>query len=127
MYGANINLMHIIIIGPLLFSIGYKNPGENTEFYQYLKGILGVLPFMLHFQTSKPSKWSKKTWKSIIHLILFLPFLGYVSYMEDNTPIFIYNILKILGIGIITIHSYLLIKKILAKKSLLKEINHEHF
>ena len=118
--------MHIFIIGPLLFGIGYKDPGENMEFYQYLKGILGVLPFMLHYQTSMPSMWGKKTWKSLVHLIVFLPFLGYVSHMEDNAPIFVYNILKILGISIITIHSYLLIKKFLAKKSLHNEINHEH-
>ena len=115
MYGININLMHILVIGPLLFGIGYKSPNKYMDFYDYLTGILAILPFMVRIPRSKPSKWDKMSWNSVIHFFAFLPFLGYVAFKRDNAPIFIYNILKILGISIITIHIYLLAEKVINK------------
>lgn len=115
MYGININLMHIFIIGPLLFGIGYKEPGKNMNFYQYLSGMLVMLPFMLHFPKSKPSEWKKWQWNTVIHLLLFFPFLVYVVLKKDKSPEIIFNLLKIIGICVITTHIYLLAEKVIKK------------
>ena len=85
------------------------------NFYNYLFGILAILPFILYFPRLKPSEWGKKSWNSIIHFFIFLPFLGYVVYKRDNAPIYIYNLLKLVGICIITIHTYLLVEKVINK------------
>ena len=115
MYGIQINLMHILIIGPLLFGIGYKQPNNYMNFYKYLTGILIILPFMIHFPKLKPSEWGTKSWIKIIHLILYLPFFGYVAYKQDNSPEIVFNLLKIMGISVIAIHSYLFAKELIKK------------
>jgi hypothetical protein len=119
MSGIKIYLMHILIIGPLLFGIGYKPMNNYMSFYKYLTGILLILPFMIHFPKAKPSEWGIKSWNNIIHLVIYLPFLGYVAYKKDNSPELVFSLLKIIGINVIAIHSYLFatefIKKIKTK------------
>ena len=115
MYDLQINLMHIFVVGPLLFGIGYKQINSYMNFYKYLTAILVILPFMIHFPKLKPSEWGTKSWNKIIHLILYLPFLGYVAYKKDNSPEIIFNLLKIIGISVISVHSYLFVNKLIIK------------
>ena len=121
MSGLNIYLMHILIIGPLLFGIGYKEHNNYMNFYKYLTGILLVLPFMIHIPKSNPKEWGSKSWNNIIHLIIFTPFLGYVAYHKDNAPEIVFNLLKILGLCVIIIHTYFFAKSIINKN-----FNHNH-
>lgn len=105
---AQVNLMHVTLIGPLLYGIGYY--GNETP--DILYNALGTLTLTIPFVVRIPKL--DLTYRSLINLLHYLVWIilfGYVSYKKNLTPPGIYELLKLLGITVIAIHSYLFIQK----------------
>ena len=108
-----VNLMHVFLVGPILFGIGYKNPGENMELYNYLAILSVAMLFMVRIPSYNITKWEYYDYLKATHLLLFTTFFGWIAYKKDTAPEFVYHILKLLGIAIISTHLYLGISKLI--------------
>lgn len=56
---------------------------------------------------------------ALFHILVVVPFLGYVFVQRAATPEFVYNILFFVGIFVLVYHSYKAVVRILAKSSAL--------
>jgi len=112
-----VNLMHVFLIGPVIFGIGYKDPKAYMNLYNYLTILSCMIIFMVRIPEYNWNVWDHKDYWRITHLIGFTTLFGWIAYNKDNSPPFIYDIIKILGITIIIIHLYLAMKKITKIKS----------
>ena len=105
---AQVNLMHVVVIGPLLYAIGhYEDKTPN-----FLYTALGLLAITIPFVVRIPK--AELTYRSIInavHYVFWIALFGYVAYMGNTTPNYLYMILKLLGITVIAIHLYLFSQK----------------
>ena len=108
-----VNLMHVFLIGPVLFGIGYKNPGENIELYNYLTMLTLTMLFIVRIPFYNLIKWEYYDYLKASHLLLFTSFFGWVAYKKDTAPEFVYHILKLLGIAVISTHLYLAATKLI--------------
>jgi hypothetical protein len=108
-----VNLMHVFLIGPVLFGIGYKNPGENMELYNYLTMLTLTMLFIVRIPFYNLIKWEYYDYLKASHLLLFTSFFGWVAYKKDTAPEFVYHILKLLGIAVISTHLYLAATKLI--------------
>jgi len=102
-----VNLMHVFLVGPVLFGIGYKNPGENMELYNYLTMLTLTMLFIVRIPFYNLTKWEYYDYLKASHLLLFTSFFGWIAYKKDTAPEFVYHILKLLGIAVISTHLYL--------------------
>lgn len=104
-----INLMHILIIGPLLFYIG-KNKKENSEsIYYTIITLVCLMPFMVGFPSLEFK--SSRDYNQATHLIIFT-ILGYYIFKKKNElPIIVFDIMKYSGLAVIAIHTYLTFEK----------------
>lgn len=108
---AQVNLMHVVVIGPVLYSIGYY--AKKTP--DILYNTLGVLTLMIPFIVRLPG--FDLSYRNIInatHYFIWIALFGYVAYMKNDTPLGILKSLEILGIVVIFVHGYLLFKKMYA-------------
>lgn len=104
-----INLMHILVIGPLLFYIGYNQKSNTEKVYHMIFTLIIMLPFMVSYPSLEFK--SSKDVNRIIHLILYTS-LGYYIYKKKNDlPIVAFILMKYTGLAIISIHIYLAFEK----------------
>jgi len=104
-----INLMHILIIGPLLFYIGDKKQNNSELVYNMILTLVIMMPFMVGFPSLDFK--SSRDINQATHLLLFTA-VGYYIYKEQNDlPIIIFDLMKYTGLVIITIHIYLAFEK----------------
>ena len=108
-----VNLMHVFLIGPVLFGIGYKNPGENMELYNYLTMLTLTMLFIVRIPFYNLINWEYYDYLKASHLLLFTSFFGWIAYKKDTAPEFVYHILKLLGIAVISTHLYLAATKLI--------------
>ena len=112
-----VNLMHVFLIGPVIFGIGYKDPKAYMNLYNYLTILISMIIFTVRMPDYNWNVWGYRDYIRIIHLVGFTTLFGWIAYNKDNSHPFIYDIIKILGIMIIIIHLYLAMKEITKKKS----------
>ena len=104
-----INLMHILVIGPLLFYIGNKKKDNSELVYNIIFTLVIMMPFMVRFPSLEYK--SSSDYNKTVHLVVFTA-LGYYIYItKNNLPIIAFEIMKYLGLSIIAIHIYLAIEK----------------
>ena len=82
------------------------------ELYNYLAILSVVMLFTVRIPFYSITKWEYYDYLKATHLLLFTTFFGWVSYKKDTAPEFIYHLLKLLGIAIISTHLYLGISKL---------------
>lgn len=105
---AQVNLMHVAVIGPLLYSIGHYAPKTPNILYN----ALGVLALMIPFVVRTPKlDLSYRNIVNSLHYLVWIILFGYVAYMKNDTPKGILESLKILGIVVVALHGYLFIQK----------------
>lgn len=105
-----VNLMHVFVIGPLFLYIGINKNNTKEYFYNILGGIAILLPFII--RTPYIIKMSeKRNIINLLHLLIFMPLLLYISYKKNNLNKIWYYILLILGINVILIHLYEIYEK----------------
>ena len=109
------NLLHILIIGPLLFGIGYKNQDSSMEFYYYLSALTVILPFITELPPLNFEVWEYEEYINIFKLLFLIPFFSVIIYKRDESPQICFHLLKILGIANIVLNCYLLVEKIIKR------------
>ena len=103
-----VNLMHIFLVGPLLWSIGEDAP--KTANWKY--NALGVTTLMIPFIVRIPGlELTNLNVINLFHYLIFFSLFLYISYRKNKTNITVLKLLKLLGIIVILIHSYLLIQR----------------
>ena len=101
---AQVNLMHVVVIGPLLYSIGHYAPNTPNMLYN----ALGLLAIMIPFVVRTPTlDLSYRNIVNSLHYLAWIILFGYVAYMKNDTPKGILESLKILGVIVIALHLYL--------------------
>lgn len=103
-----VNLMHMIIIGPLLSYIGYNNSNTEDKYFHALTGITSMIPFIVRL----PKGDNYHSLINLSHYLIYIPFFFYVSFKGQKLNKNIFKLLFVLGIIVIIIHSYLLYKKV---------------
>ena len=104
-----INLMHVLIIGPLLFYIGSKKKENTNNIYYMILTLILLLPFMVRFPSLNFK--SSRDYNRTIHLILFTSVEYYIFKKKNDLPNYVFDILKYSGLAVITIHLYLSFEK----------------
>lgn len=105
---AQVNLMHILLLGPLFVYIGEK--GSETPEWAY--SALGAFACMIPFIVRVPKDLSE--YRSVVnasHYIFQFTALLYIAYYKNKNASWVYPVLKWLGVVVILTHVYLLSSK----------------
>ena len=105
-----VNLMHAMLVGPLLFYIGHKKNNTPQAVYVALGLLVALIPFIVRIDVSR------LTYRSIInamHYLLWIPLFGYVVYsgVYGKLNDYWWPILKLLGVAVVSVHVYLYLQK----------------
>ena len=104
-----INLMHVLVIGPLLIYIGQKGKKNNEAIYYSILTMILLMPFMVELPSLQFKR--KKDYINSIHLIIFT-WIGYYIYKKKNQLSEIsFELMKYFGIATVSIHLYLAYEK----------------
>lgn len=97
-----VNLIHILLIGPLLIFIGLMKP-QNILYYHILLslGLLVLVKFAYLLATQTISQ--RSIWY-ILHIVLFATLSFYVGIKKDKTPQIAYSLLLATGIAAFGYH-----------------------
>jgi hypothetical protein len=106
-----VNLLHILAIGPLLIYIGSNKKKTNKLAYTALGVLALMIPFIVNFPSSKFGEYNLIL---LGHWLFFDIFFLYVAYsgLFMDVPNFLYLIILYLGLSVIAIHLYYLYKNI---------------
>lgn len=107
---TQVNLMHIFLIGPLLYYIGDKAPNTPDAAYN----ALAVLSVMILFIV-RPPWFGQPSILNLInasHYLIWLALFGYIAWRKNETPRVILDFLKPLAIAVIGIHSLFIVLRI---------------
>lgn len=101
-----LNLSHILYGGPLLTYIGYKkhNIGRTTLNLLLISIILILIYHSYKFYTHY-TKHKYISYVNLFHLLVLVPLLLYVYLKKDKVVYPTYDILFVLGVGIIVLFS----------------------
>lgn len=106
---ATINLFHILVVAPILLYLGYYKNKSNNIIYYLLGAISLIIPTMI-FKTKNLLILNYRNLIRITHLLLWLPLFVYISLYKNLIPIGLYPIITLLGISVLTVHTYLFMK-----------------
>ena len=122
-----VNLMHILLIGPIMIYINFNR--ESDLFKKMLVGISLTIPFIVSVPNIK-KLYITYQFINFVHWTAILAYFLYVSYLfafNKNTPEYIYISLAIVGGIMILVHLYKLIPKLIYNiKSKDRHKNHKH-
>jgi hypothetical protein len=97
-----LRLIHIMVIGVLLLYIGVM--GFATHPYVFILSFaLGVFIILYHGYRAYQNK---AAWINLAHIFIFAPLFLYVGWKKENTEKCFFQLLAILGFGVIGFHSY---------------------
>jgi hypothetical protein len=113
---SQVNLMHIAVIGPLLYVIG-DQAEKKGNVDKWLFHALATLTILIIFivRPPFPFEFNYRNLVNISHYTLILALFGWISYRQNAIDIEILKSMKLLGIVVIAIHLYLLISKLYVK------------
>lgn len=122
-----VNLMHILLIGPIMIYINFNR--DSDLFKKMLVGISLTIPFIVTVPNIK-KLYITYQFINFVHWTAILAYFLYVSYLfafEKNTPEYIYISLAIVGGIMILVHLYKVIPKLIYNiKSRDRHKNHKH-
>lgn len=97
-----VNLLHILFIGPLLIYIGLVKP-QKVVVYNILLG-LGVLVIFKFAYLLVTERLNQRSIWYILHIILFSTIALYVGIKQNKTPRIGYSLLLATGIAAFGYH-----------------------
>ena len=122
-----VNLMHILLIGPIMIYINFNR--DKDLFKKILVGISLMIPFIVSVPNIK-KLYITYEFVNFVHWTVILAYFLYVSYLfafEKNTPEYIYISLAIVGGIMIVVHLYKVIPKLMYNiKNRDRHKNHKH-
>ncbi len=112
-----VNLLHILLLGPLMIYIGYYK--NNIDIAKYmLVGISAMLPFIVNLPRLD-KLYINYHIILLAHWTIIIAYFWYISYLfiyKKEINEYIYMSLLIIGIIVIIIHLYKLIPRLYKKK-----------
>ena len=101
-----VNYMHILLGGPLLYYFGKTMDEIDDKYFGMIKLLFLIIPFVVRFPNFKNMR--RSDWINVAHYY-FLPAGLYIT-SKKRLPIGIYDLIKYTGISMIAIHLYILVK-----------------
>ena len=98
----NINLLHVIFIGPFLIYIGLVKP-QSSLLYYILFG-LGLLVFLKFLYSLLTQEISQRSVWYVLHMLLFAMIAMYVGGHQNQTLRIGYSLLLATGISAFGYH-----------------------
>jgi hypothetical protein len=102
-----INLMHVLLIGPLLTYIGFKGKNTPQIFYGALLGLTLLIGFLVRTPGFKLNYRNSISW---VHWVVWSSLFLWISYKQSELPDYMFEIIKYLGIIVILVHVNILYK-----------------
>lgn len=104
-----VNMWHIAMMGPILCYIGDKEDKANNISY----AILATLTISILFTVRKPNikKLNYYNIVNLLHYLVIFPMFLFIIYKRNKLPKYVFKFIKYLGISVIAIHIYKLLKK----------------
>ena len=107
-----IHLFHILIVGTLFLYVGIQQ-SKIPDFMFYVLLILGIIIIFYHaYKGYTKILKNKNPWVSLIHIFIVGPILIYIGYNKQQSPLWSYKILLMLGFASIGYHGYYMIEEI---------------
>ena len=113
-----VNMMHILLLGPSLIYIGNLNNNNlsnlNNYFIDYIfNSLIGyslMIPFIVRNKFIKKNikNFNYRNWINLSHYILFMWIFLYIGIQGRNISNLLRKISLIIGISMISIHIYYL-------------------
>lgn len=100
-----VNYMHILLGGPLLFHYGDIMDSIDDKYLGMVKLLFLIIPFIVRFPNLKNMR--RSDWINAMHWFLFLP-VGLFITSKKRLPIGVYDLVKYAGIATIAIHMYII-------------------
>lgn len=99
-------LFHIFIAGPSLLYISLNKDKISLDFYNLLYYLSIALLIYHGYRAMDKLKLKSTPWVNYIHIFIIAPLLFYIGKNKTNTEYYYFEILKILGFGIIGHNAY---------------------
>jgi len=95
-----INLFHILVIGPYFYYLYLTYPNFNP-FHYIILILLGII--LILYQGHKYYK--DRLLINLVHAAIFGPFLLYTGLMRNSVPKYEYQLYQLMGIGAVGYHT----------------------
>lgn len=116
---SQVNLMHILLIGPSITYIGKLTDNDLSNLdnknidlvFNIVTAYSLLIPFIVRNQFIKNSmsEWSTRNWINFIHYIVFIGLFYYIGTKGRSISLNWRYFALLLGISIINIHIYYLL------------------
>jgi hypothetical protein len=102
-----VNWLHLLILAPLVFIVGYM--GQSTPTYMYwLLGLVAIWTLAYHF-----AAWfapDRRPWIIALHVVIIAPILAFFAYWRDDLPASMFDILIVVAGAAFFYHAYAMIR-----------------
>lgn len=113
---TQVNLMHVLLIGPLLYYIGDTAPNTPDAAYNALAALSVMIVFIV-----RPPWFGQPAFLNLVnasHYLIWIALFAYIAWRKNATPPAVLDILRPLAIAVIAIHMYFLIWRALGRDPL---------
>ncbi len=113
---TQVNLMHVLLIGPLLYYIGDTAPHTPDSAYNALAALSVMIVFIV-----RPPWFGQPAFLNLVnasHYLIWIALFAYIAWRKNATPTAVLDILRPLAIAVIAIHMYFLIWRALGRDPL---------
>jgi lipoprotein signal peptidase len=101
-------IFHTFIVGPLFIYIGIKKEKINLKIYDLLY-YLSIPLLLYHMYKAYTKIVHRVPWVNYIHIFLIVPLLYYMGKNKNLSPNYYYELLLLLGFGVLGHNGYKLL------------------
>jgi hypothetical protein len=102
-----LDLFYMIIISPFLIYIGIQRAGSPEWLFHCLIALASLIAlYHLYFAYINFKKGSSTLWVNLFHLLIVAPVLFWIGYNGKTAGRYPYEIILLLGFGILGFHIY---------------------
>jgi hypothetical protein len=102
-----INMLHILLIGPVISYIGFRDKKTDKIAYGVLLGLALCIPFIVRTPGFKANYRNGINW---IHYLVWPTLFLYVVYKQSELQPYWFEIMKYFGIFVSVLHAYFIYK-----------------
>ncbi len=102
-----INMLHILLIGPVISYIGFQGKKTDKIAYGVLLGLALAIPFIVRTPDFKTNYRNVINW---VHYLIWPALFLYVVYKQWELHSHWFEIMKYFGVSVCIIHAYFIYK-----------------
>ncbi len=113
---TQVNLMHVVLIGPLLYYIGQTAPNTPPAAYDALAVLTAMIVFIV-----RPPWFGQPAFLNLVnasHYLIWIALFAYIAWKRNDTPKVIMETLRPLAVAVVGIHLYFLVMRGLGRDPL---------